>query len=436
MNASQSTQRGAATLAITLLLLFGASIIAFYLNRGLIFEQKTSANQARATTAFEAAEAGLEWATGMLNQPNDVLANCTTTNTSNISFRRKYVQTQWNAGVNPTSTVVVATPILPIGCYIDASGQTQCSCPDVAATSSTLLNTATPRPAFTVTFAADDSATPDPLTVRVTSVGCSAATGPCTAATSSASDATATVRVKLKMRQVLRAAPAAALTCGGTCTVSGGSFAVANFDASVNGITINAGTAATGVVCTGNLNNRTVATVTGLPCENSVIAPDPTLAAIANPDPNCTTDAMFRTYFGTTIAEFRRAPGTVSVANATEFDQQLGNGYRSFYFTGDADLQGSRPDIGSQNDPVTIVMGTGGNFRVNAGVEVWGLIFSANAAAGNTGTGSSQIHGAVITCNNFDANGNGSLTYDGLTLNNAQLSTATFVRVPGSWRDF
>ena len=45
-------QRGAAALAVTLLLLFATSITAFYLNRGLIFEQKVSANQLRSTTAF------------------------------------------------------------------------------------------------------------------------------------------------------------------------------------------------------------------------------------------------------------------------------------------------------------------------------------------------------------------------------------------------
>ena len=85
-------QRGVAGLAVVLLLLFGTSIIAFYLNRGLIFEQKTSANQVRSTSAFELAEAGIEWATGMLNNPLDVLeANCATPNaaSANLPFRKK-----------------------------------------------------------------------------------------------------------------------------------------------------------------------------------------------------------------------------------------------------------------------------------------------------------------------------------------------------------
>ena len=195
MNRSERNQRGVAALAVTTLLLFATSIVVFYLNRGLLFEQKTSANQARSTAAFEAAEAGLEWATGMLNTPNDILASCapdTATGHTTVSFRKKYVQTAWNAAVNPTANISVQSPILPIGCYIDAAGVPQCSCPNLATTSSTLLNPPTgARPAFTVSFAA---VVGDALSVEVVSVGCNAATGPCTSATAASSDATATVR--------------------------------------------------------------------------------------------------------------------------------------------------------------------------------------------------------------------------------------------------
>ena len=59
-------QRGAATLGITLLLLFVVMLVAGVANRNLIFEQRASANQWRSTQAFEAAEAGLEWAQAML----------------------------------------------------------------------------------------------------------------------------------------------------------------------------------------------------------------------------------------------------------------------------------------------------------------------------------------------------------------------------------
>ena len=106
-------QRGVAALAVSMLLLFGTTIVVFYLNRGLLFEQKTSANLSRATAAFEAAEAGLEWATGMMNRPNDISTSCTFDTTVNVSFRRKYVQTMWNDGTNPNYEVVPAANVLP-----------------------------------------------------------------------------------------------------------------------------------------------------------------------------------------------------------------------------------------------------------------------------------------------------------------------------------
>ena len=65
----QGAQRGVGTLTVTLLLMFAASIAVFHLNRGLIFEQRSSVNQGRSTAAFELAEAGIEWASGMLNSP-------------------------------------------------------------------------------------------------------------------------------------------------------------------------------------------------------------------------------------------------------------------------------------------------------------------------------------------------------------------------------
>jgi Tfp pilus assembly protein PilX len=426
MSNLRKSQRGVAALAVSMLLLFGTTIVVFYLNRGLLFEQKTSANQARSTAAFEAAEAGLEWATGKLNRPYDMLPNCNDdlSGGTNISFRRKYVQSAWNAASSPTANVVVASPILPIGCYLDSTGQPQCSCPDVTATASTLLNPPSASPAYTVSFA---SVAGDPLSVQVTSVGCSAATGPCTSATAGSSDATATVRAILKFRRILRAAPAAALTCGTSCGL-GGSFNVVNYDSSTNGITVDAGTTTSGT-------SGAIGTVPGIPPENSVIANDSSLNGLSTADPTCSNDKMFGAYFGSTVAEFAASPATKQVTSKSDFLAQVALGWRSFYFPSGADLKGTAFNAGTQNDPVTIVV-AGGNFEVNSHSVIYGLIFSDNAAAGSIGTGSSQIYGAVVACNAFTSNGNGAIAYDGLALTNVQLNTATMVRVPGSWRDF
>jgi hypothetical protein len=425
MSGFRNLQRGVGTLAVSTLLLFGTTIVIFYLNRGVIFEQKTSANQLRSTAAFEAAEAGLEWATGMLNRPFDIQPDCTFDTTTNISFRKKYVQTQWNAGTNPTANAVPATNVFP-GCYINA-GALVCSCPDVPVSGTATAALTPPRalPSFTVSFAAVAS---DPLSVRVTSVGCDAISGACTTSTATAADSTATVQAILKFRRILRAAPAAALTCGSSCGLSG-SFNVVNYDASVNGITVNAGTSTSGAT------SGTIGTVPGIPPENSVIANDSSLSVLSAADPTCTNDTMFGAYFGSTIAEYAQAPATATVTSKAQFLTQLGNGYRSFYFPSGADLQGTAFNAGTQNDPVTIVV-NGGDLNINSQSVIYGLIFGDNATAGSLGTGSSQIYGALVTCNAFTSNGNGVVAYDGKALSNAQLNTATLVRVPGSWRDF
>jgi hypothetical protein len=64
------------------------------------------------------------------------------------------------------------------------------------------------------------------------------------------------------------------------------------------------------------------------------------------------------------------------------------------------------------------------------------LVFSNEAINSNIGTGNSDIYGAMITCENYQSNGNGTVIYDPNALNSTRRDTAIFVRVPGSWRDF
>ncbi|UUX94603.1 pilus assembly PilX N-terminal domain-containing protein [Aquabacterium sp. J223] len=59
--------RGIGALAVVMVLLFIAMLAAAYANRSLLLEQRISANHYRSTQAFEAAEAGLEWALTQLN---------------------------------------------------------------------------------------------------------------------------------------------------------------------------------------------------------------------------------------------------------------------------------------------------------------------------------------------------------------------------------
>ena len=430
---SSRRQRGASALIVTMLLLFTSSIVVFYLNRGLIFEQKISANQVRSTTAFEIAEAGLEWATGMLNNPQDITTTCGLLATTNISYRTKYIQT----GAN--SNVASATNTFP-GCKVNGTALT-CSCPNVPALGTEAvagLGTAV-LPSFTVSF----TDVGDPQAVRVTATGCTAQAGACkpataTAATTGNSDAWAQVSAILKLRPLLRAAPSAALTCGTSCDV-GGAYTIRNTDVASNGYVVNSGTTITSSPYAASHYE----TIPGQPIQNALIAQDTSLSAIASTDTNCTNSAMFRTYFGVSLAEYAASPqvNTISCTNANDCRVQLTNryadGWRSFYFPRATGLQLSGSNtFGAAGVGNGVNLITDGDVDISGTVTVYGLLFSNSANVNDLGTGTATINGAMITCAAYNNNGGGVLSYDASALGGTGLRPGTMARVPGSWRDF
>lgn len=425
-------QFGAGALAVMMLLLFGSSIVVFYLNRGLIFEQKTSANQARSTTAFEVAEAGIEWATGMLNSPNEITTACALTASTTSSFRSQYIQ------VGGASVVTPATTTYP-GCKMNGTTLT-CNCPAVPGSGEAVaaLGTAV-QPSFTIAF----ESVGDPQAVRVTATGCTAQAGTCkptttSAATTGSSDAWAQVSVILKLRPLLRAAPSAALTCGTSCGV-GGSYNIINKDVASNGYLVNAGTTITSGMGT------TYETVPGQPIQNAVVADDSSLASLSSSDPTCSSSAMFRTYFGTTMAEYASSPQVITIPNCTNpstcgtlVGDALNAGWKNFYFPDGLSLNNSAPfsNMGSSGAGNGVNIVSPADISINGNITIWGLLFSNSANVNDLGTGTADINGAMITCAAYNNNGNGTLQYDANALGGTGLRPGQMVRVPGSWRDF
>lgn len=421
---SRQHQRGLGTLAVSLLLLLVITVMALYLNRGVLFEQRTSSNQARSTLAQEVAEAGLEWATGMLNSPFDIGADCNFLTTANQSFRRRYVQTKVSDATSPTSDVVPRTDIFP-GCKITSTGL-NCSCPSAAG--SAALGTAV-QASFTVAFQAVPG---DPEAVAVTAWGCADQADACTGAGSATAEASARASVILKMRPMLRAMPSAPLTCGTSCQL-GGSYNVVNTDVNTNGILVNAGTTITqgpGV---------SYQTLSGQPAANALVGSDASLSALSSTDTTCSNSNMFKAYFGSTLQQYASSPGTkvLSCGSAADCKSKINaaynDGWRNFYFSSDLHLSGN-DTLGSANDPVTIV--TPNAIDINGTWDIYGLIFSNDASWNDLGTGTANIHGAQISCAGYRNNGNGTVTYDPDALKNARRNSAVMVRVPGSWRDW
>jgi Tfp pilus assembly protein PilX len=426
---SRSTQRGAATLVVSLLLLFVASLGALYLNRGVLAEQKASGNQMQTTLTHEMGEAALEWATGMLNAPYDVGTACTYDNTG-MSFRKRYVMSKWNDASAPTTDIVPVTTVFP-GCKMNPStGALTCSCPDKPASGTAVAALGTSeQPGFTVAFEAVPG---DSEAVKVTAWACPKQADTCASTNFNAADGSSRLSVVLKLGPSPKE-PRVPLTCGTSCDI-GGSFNVKNTDVASNGVLVNAGS----TINFGS-GQHTLQTLSGVPTENAMIANDQSLYNLSKDDLNCDKSAVFKAYFGMTIDRFRDSP-TTKVINCggandckTQIDAAYQQGWRSFYFSSDLQLSGSS-SYGSQTDPVTFV--TTKDVKINGTTDIYGLLFSNAAVWDENGTGNSVIHGAQITCAKYTNNGNGTVEFDPNALKNVRRMGAPLARVPGSWRDF
>lgn len=423
----RSLQHGFGTLTVSLSLLLGLSITAFYLNRNVVFEQKTAVNYMQSAKALEYAEAGLEWATGMLNSPYDIDAACVPLTTSVKSFRKIYVLTKYGDATTPSSDVIPATTTYP-GCSLNGAAWT-CSCPTPTAGQTVAVLGATLVPKFTVAF---ETVAGDLEAVRVTSWGCAPQAAVCGSGQTAGADASARLSVILKLKPVLRAGPSAALTCGTSCAV-GGSYNIINTEVGTNGILVNAGTTIT------TSPGTTLTSIPGQPTGNALVGSDSSLSTLASSDPTCNQSQMFNAYFGSTISAYANDPTTktLSCGSAADCSNQLSTaydqGWRAFYFSSAVQLSGNGT-LGSLSDPITLV--TPNALTINGNWDVYGMIFSNSADYNNLGTGASNITGALVTCADYNNNGNGTLAYSSSVLTNLRRSTALAVRVPGSWRDF
>jgi hypothetical protein len=428
--ASRRTQRGVATLVVSLLLLFVASLGALYLNRGVLAEQRASGNQMQTTLTHEMGEAALEWATGMLNAPYDIGSACTVDNSVGTrSFRKRYVMSEWDAAT-PSTEVRPVTTVFP-GCKMNpATGALTCSCPEKPGSGTAVAALgAVEQPGFTVAFEAVPG---DVEAVKVTAWACPAQAASCSSTNFASADGNARLSVTLKLGLSPKS-PYVPLTCGTSCDI-GGSFNIKNTDVASNGVLVNAGTS----INFGS-GQHTLETLSGMPVANAQIANDQSLYNLAKDDLQCDKSAIFKAYFSMTIERFRDSP-TTKVINCTsandcktQIDTAYAQGWRSFYFSSDLQLAGNNT-YGSQADPIIFV--TTKDVRLTGNNKFYGLVFSNESDWQNNGTGSNEIFGAQVTCAKYTNNGNGGVTYDPEALKNARRMSAPMVRVPGSWRDF
>jgi Tfp pilus assembly protein PilX len=408
------SQRGVAALTVALLLLSVMALIAFFANRSLLFEQKSSANQYRAARAFEMAEAGLEWATAMLNEPRPIDANCVPA-AAGLSFRDKYV---------PSDAALALVPLAGArpSCRVTA-GALVCSCPDAGqAPSLGAVN----DPSFSVAFA---GVAADTASVQINSLGCTGLGTQCVpGSTQGRADAVAQVSVALKLRPLLRALPAAPLTAGGAVTI-GGPASLANLDGATQGGLVVAGQ-------TVDVGSTALTTLPGSPPANALLGNDSVLDALARQASD--GSAVFNAFFGMTPTHLRHAAplrvigGSSAAARSDALRAAYEQGYSAFVVDGDLTLDAS--GIGSAARPVLIVSA----FAVacSAPCPVTGMLYADIADRDASDLANLGVQGAVVTRGRHSQPLGGAIAYDPAVLKTLRHRNSIFVRVPGSWRDY
>ena len=418
-------QRGVATLVVVMVLLFLMALVAAYTSRNLIFEQRTSVNQYRSTQAFEAAEAGVEWALAMLNGGR-VGSSCTeaTATGTSTSFRQRYIR------LDPATGMVqpVATVGLP-GC-VWTNGAWACECPDGTASTLTPPTTGGIAPAFRVRFTVNGLARPG--VVRIESNGCTRLDNQCLnfPAGVSEREGSAQITALVALKNALTTPPAAAITVLGN-VAGGGVLKAYNTSTSGGGVTIHAG----GNIVTANFDLYSVPGSNG---SDSVFPLDTTISDLAADPPR-----FFASVLGAWPDTYRLQPAAIrfecpnSGCRQALADKIAANPGRVIWIPGDLTLD-TAGDVGSLPDPAVLteagpaVIVATGRVRFLAAARIYGLVYTQS---GNW-EGSGEILGAAVVQDNLAAAAAPTVVMTPAVLDALRLEQGSFVLLPGGWKDF
>ena len=419
MLATRADQNGVAALAVTMLLFFVMVLGVAFVNRNLVFEQRASANQYRSTQAFEAAEAGVEWALAQFGRNQRIGADCLpTADSAATSFRsRQLAHDPTTATFTPTTWLEGGTvQALRSTCVRDGAGW-RCSCP--ASGHPGVAPSDTPGAAFSVFFEASGR----PGLVRATAIGCNSLGGPCAIGSTTPTDASARIQVLLGLLPSLRTSPAAALTAQGAVDADSAMFGAHNPDTASGGLALHAGGAI-------HASQARLSGPAGAASPSMLAAHDTALSAL-------TTGQFFASYFGLDKAAWARQPGVRRFACSGDCTAALLASIANdpdpsiVFVEGDLLLAGPAT-LGSPTRPVGLVVD--GTIRFSGDVVLNGLLFGNSMTWIGVGS-NAGIRGAVVIAGTYQGDATPQFVYDAAVLARLR-GTGTFTRVSGSWRDF
>ncbi|MEO6410165.1 MAG: pilus assembly PilX N-terminal domain-containing protein [Burkholderiaceae bacterium] len=416
-------QRGVAALVITVLLFFTMVLASVYLNRNLVFEQRSSANQYRATQAFEAAEAGLEWATALLNSNQRIGPDCLAAATSATSFRDRFIGN--DRATSRLSGRSVGGAALQAACVRAGAGWS-CACPSDGPPVLAASN-ADNAPAFILEFLGGDK----PGVLRVVSTGCSSLAGACAATAADARtrpDATAKVEVSFGLLPAVAALPVAALTARGSVDAGNAALGLHNADPAT-GVAVHAGTSV----------SATLARITvpaGASVATSVVEGDAELAALV-------PERLFTSLFGIDKLAWKNqpvvrrvaCPGDCTGAVVSAIDAGVVNQMLWVSSTVGTPMRIVGPiTLGTPERPVVIVVD--GPLHLSGTVRVHGMLYAASLTWTDAPAPGALVRGAVVVEGGYTGDAAADLVYDATLLATLKSTTGALVRINGSWRDY
>jgi Tfp pilus assembly protein PilX len=414
-------QRGVATLFVVLMLLLAAGLVMLYTSRGAVMEQRLSANEIRAKQAVAAANAGLDRALSLVNDPTGGIGLVKFFNSSDQFVAPTTALAPTSPFGTGTSTYLVkycniTTNADALSCGTTRGSSTTCASPD--------MNNLVDALMFSCGWSDDDSAAH-------------------------------------KMTQKLRVHPGLAGTIStplitkGTANLLVGGASVLNY---FNDLTVWSGGSMLGQSMTGKTFTRDVATYptpdasvdyrdtgnspacsnppTGYTCStqgstlgHDTVTGDTRLSSLS-------ADGFFEYFFGDSLADYRdQNPSwkidlnnSLSNENSTDINSIGSYDGNIIWVEGDAT---SLPDtIGSQEHPVLLIVN--GDLELGSNTVINGLVYVQGDVTGN---GSPTIYGSLIVQGTANTTGNPKIIYDPNVIKRTEY-LGTGGKLQGSWKDW
>ncbi len=413
----RASQRGAAALALTLLLFFVLTLVLAFAHRHLVFEQRTATNQVRAAEAFEAAQAGVDWGLSMLNSKERINSDCLPDNSSTARLWRE-LQLHYNASTRLQQGVAGLTA----ACVRDGN-QWRCHCPASGAASLSLTQNDEAVAGFVVQLL--ETTTPGQIHLR--SKGCQSAGPACWDMNSEApaGQAQAHQRVHLALVGGLRTPPAAPLTARGHIT--GSSLGAHHVDAASGGVALHTG----GSV---QVTALQLSFVAGASTSQAVAAMDADLAGLP-------PDALFAAVWGMGPARWAAqtsvhhvlCPGGSGSDCSTPLQHAIAQrGNRLLWAASDVVIDaGSTPlQLGSPERPVVLVVQ--GQLILRGAVQIVGAVY-ANELQWQQASNQAWLQGAAWSASAVQVDGAAQFVWDSAVLTRLRWNTGSWAALAGGW---